>query len=72
MKFAAVLERKDGKDLVGVYYAGNDWKMVNQLVLDTSDAQDLRWANSDSAVMVWDSALDSKIVIVSAATGDVL
>ena len=28
-KFAAILEKKDAKDMVGVYYAGNEWKMVN-------------------------------------------
>lgn len=42
------------------------------MVVDTTDAQDLRWANSDSAIMLWDSPLDSRILIVSAATGDML
>lgn len=37
-KFAAILERRDGKDMVGIYYAGNDWKMVNQVGLETIDA----------------------------------
>ena len=36
-KFAAILERKDAKDIIGVYYAGNEWKMVNQVVCDTLD-----------------------------------
>ena len=30
-KFAAILERKDAKDLIGIYYAGNEWKLVNQI-----------------------------------------
>jgi len=28
-KFAALAERKDARDVVGIYYAGNDWKLVN-------------------------------------------
>lgn len=28
-KFAALCERKDCKDVIGIYYAGNDWKIVN-------------------------------------------
>ena len=30
-KFAALLERKDAKDVLGIYYAGNDWKLINRL-----------------------------------------
>ena len=29
-KFAALAERKDAKDIIGIYYAGNEWKMMNQ------------------------------------------
>ena len=28
LKFAALAERKEARDFVGIYYAGNDWKMV--------------------------------------------
>jgi hypothetical protein len=28
-KFAALAERKDAKDIIGIYYAGNEWKMIN-------------------------------------------
>ena len=70
-KFAAVLERKEARDMIGIYYAGNEWKMVNQLSLDTFDAQDIKWIHSDSALLVWDTALESKIFIYSAATGDI-
>lgn len=34
--------------------------------------QDLKWVNGDSAIMVWDVAIDSKILIYSVATGSVL
>lgn len=71
-KFAALAERKDGRDAVGIYYAGNEWKMVNQLDIDTFDMQDLRWVNGDSAIMVWENALESKILVYSVGTGDLL
>jgi len=71
-KFVALAERKDAKDIVGIYYAGNDWKMVNQIECDTVDLQDIKWANSDSAILTWDTALESKILVYSVATGNVL
>jgi len=41
-------------------------------VIDTLDAQDIKWINSDAAILVWDTALESKILTYSAATGDLL
>jgi hypothetical protein len=71
-KFAALAERKDGKDIIGIYYAGNEWKMINQIECDTFDLQDIKWINGDSAILVYDTALESKILVYSAATNDVL
>jgi WD40 repeat protein len=71
-KFCAIAERKDAKDIVGIYYAGNDWKMVNQLPVDTMDLQDIKWTSGDSAILTWDTALESKILIYSVATGNLL
>jgi len=71
-KFAALAERKDGKDNIGIYYAGNEWKMINQIECDTFDLQDIKWINGDSAILVYDTALESKILVYSAATNDVL
>ena len=71
-KFCALLERREARDIIGVYYAGNEWKMVNKILLDTMDAQDVKWVSSDAALLVHDTALESKIMIYSAATGDVL
>jgi WD40 repeat protein len=39
---------------------------------DTMDAQDVKWVSSDSALLVHDSALECRIFVYSAATGDVL
>ena len=58
-KFVAICERKDARDIVGIYYAGNDWKMVNQIDIDTSDMQDVKWTNGDSAILVWDTPMES-------------
>ena len=71
-KFAAIAERKDAKDIVGIYYAGNEWKMVQQIETDTFDLKDVKWTNGDSAILVWDTALDPKILIYSVATGDLI
>ena len=71
-KFAAVAERKEGRDVVGIYYAGNDWKMVNSLDVDTADLQDIKWSNGDSTILIWDTPLESRIFIYSVATGDLL
>ena len=71
-KFAALAERKEAKDIVGIYYAGNDWKMVTQIEVDTFDLQDVKWISGDSAIIVWDTALECKILIYSVATGELL
>lgn len=72
MKFAALVERKEARDTIGIYYAGNDWKLVNKIEVDTFDLQDLKWINGDSAILIWDSPLESKILVYSVATCDVL
>lgn len=71
-KFAALAERKDAKDIVGIYYAGNNWQLVNQLEVDTFDLQDLKWINGDTYLLVWDSPLDSKLLLYSVGTRDLL
>jgi hypothetical protein len=46
--------------------------MINQIECDTFDLQDIKWINGDSAILVYDTALESKILVYSAATNDVL
>jgi hypothetical protein len=53
-----LLERKESKDIIGIYYAGNEWKIINQISIETFDVQDLKWINGDSALLVWDSPLE--------------
>jgi hypothetical protein len=71
-KFMALAERRDLKDWVSIYYAGNDWKLVNTFEVETFDLHDLMWTREDTAILVWDTPLESKILIYSAMTGEVL
>ena len=71
-KFVALAERKDSKDIVGIYYAGNEWKMVNQILVDTNDLQDLKWSNGDTSILVWDCPFENQILIYSVATAELL
>lgn len=57
---------------MSIYYAGKDWKLMHSFDVDTLDMQDIRWINYDSAIIVWDTALESKIFIYSVATGDLI
>jgi WD40 repeat protein len=71
-KFMALAERRELKDWVSIYYTGGDWKLVNTFEVDTFDLNDLTWTKADSAILVWDTPLESKILIYSALTGEVL
>ncbi|TNV82764.1 hypothetical protein FGO68_gene14707 [Halteria grandinella] len=71
-KFIAVAERKEARDWVSIYYTGNEWKLVNTFEVDTFDLADLMWCKEDSAILVWDSALESRFLVYSALTGDKL
>ena len=69
-KFMALAERKEAKDWVSLYYTGQDWKMVNTFEVETFDLQDVMWCKEDTAVLVYDSPLESRILIYSAMTGE--
>jgi hypothetical protein len=66
----AIAERREAKDWVSIYFTGNEWKMVNTFEVDTFDMSDLMWCKSDTAVLVYDSPLDAKILVYSAMTGE--
>ena len=36
-KFAALAEKEGGRDRVGIYYATDEWKLLNQLSVETFD-----------------------------------
>ena len=41
-------------------------------MVETNDLQDLKWTSKDTAILVWDNALENQILIYSAATADLL
>ena len=65
----ALAERRDGKDWVSIYYTGVDWKLINTFEVETFDMQDLMWVKEDTAILVYDTYLEAKILIYSAMTG---
>lgn len=71
-KFVAIAERREYKDWISIYYGGLDWKLMNTFETDTLDLTDLFWTKEDSAVLVYDSPLESKILLYSAMTGDLI
>lgn len=46
--------------------------MINSFDVDTLDLQDLKFIMSDTAVLTWDIPTESRILIYSIATGDLL
>ena len=65
-RYFAVLERRDYRDHVSIYSC-DAWKMVRYFPVDTNDAADLSWSPDGSALAVYDSLLDYKVLVYSAA-----
>jgi WD40 repeat protein len=71
-KFMAIAERRECKDWVSIYYTGNEWKLVNTFEVETLDLVDLQWIKEDTAILLWDSPLECKILVYSAMTGELI
>lgn len=71
-KFMALAERRENKDWVSIYYANNEWKLVNTFEVDTFDMVDLMWIKEDTSILVYDTPLEAKILVYSAMTGEAL
>jgi hypothetical protein len=65
-----VAERREAKDWVSIYFTGNEWKLVNTFEVDTFDMADLTWCKEDTAILVYDSPLEAKILVYSVMTGE--
>jgi hypothetical protein len=65
-----LVERRESKDWISIYYTGADWKMVNTFDVETFDLIDAMWCKEDTAIMVYDTPLEAKILIYSALTGE--
>ena len=71
-KFMALAERREAKDWVSIYYTGNDWKLINAFEVDTFDLADIMWTKEDTAILVYDTPLEAKVLIYSVMTGEIV
>ncbi|KAK1274391.1 hypothetical protein QJS04_geneDACA012497 [Acorus gramineus] len=63
-KFAAVCTRRDCKEYVNLLSCQN-WEIMGVFAVDTIDLADLEWSPDDSAIVIWDSPLEYKVLIYS-------
>lgn len=63
-KFAAICTRRDCKDYVNLLSCYS-WEIVSVFAVDTLDLADIQWSPDDSAIVIWDSPLEYKILIYS-------
>lgn len=66
----AIVEKKEAKDWVSIYCTSGEWALVNTFEVDTFDMADLMWCRMDSAILVYDSPLEAKILVYNALTGE--
>ena len=60
--FMALVERKDTKDIIGVYYI-KKWSCFRRFPTDTEDLQDIKWSYDNSNIIVIDTPAVCKLLI---------
>ena len=68
--FMALIERRDNKDYIGVYFTG-DWSLVSHFQCESFDLQDICWSKDDTSIICYDSELECKMLIYS-PTGNLI
>ncbi|KAL9267780.1 WD repeat-containing protein [Drosera capensis] len=63
-KFAAVCTRRDCKDYLNLLSC-HSWEIMGVFAVDTLDVADIEWSPDDSALVIWDSPLEYKVLIYS-------
>ncbi|XP_059461014.1 uncharacterized protein LOC132190135 isoform X1 [Corylus avellana] len=63
-KFAAICTRRDCKDYINLLSC-NSWEIMGVFAVDTLDLADIEWSPDDSAIVIWDSPLEYKVLIYS-------
>ncbi|KAJ6705305.1 WD REPEAT PROTEIN 8-RELATED [Salix purpurea] len=63
-KFAAICTRRDCKDYVNLLSC-HAWEIMGAFSVDTLDLADIEWSPDDSAIVIWDSPLEYKVLIYS-------
>lgn len=60
-KFAAICTRRDCKDYINLLSCYT-WEIMGTFAVDTLDLADIEWSPDDSAIVIWDSPLEYKVV----------
>lgn len=63
-KFAAICTRRDCKDYVNLLSC-HTWEIMGVFAVDTLDLADIQWSLDDSAIVIWDSILEYKVLVYS-------
>lgn len=63
-KFAAICTRRDCKDYVNLLSC-HTWEIMGVFAVDTLDLADIQWSPDDSAIVIWDSILEYKVLVYS-------
>ncbi|XWS36981.1 hypothetical protein CRYUN_Cryun19dG0004000 [Craigia yunnanensis] len=63
-KFAAICTRRDCKDYINLLSCYS-WEIMGVFAVDTVDLADIQWSPDDSAIVIWDSPLEYKVLIYS-------
>lgn len=63
-KFCAICTRRDCKDYINLLSC-QTWEIMGIFAVDTLDLADIQWSPDDSALVIWDSFLDYKVLIYS-------
>ncbi|KAL6980911.1 hypothetical protein U1Q18_022547 [Sarracenia purpurea var. burkii] len=63
-KFAAICTRRDCKDYINLLSC-HTWEIMGVFSVDTLDLTDIEWSPDDSAIVIWDSSLEYKVLIYS-------
>ncbi|CAA2997769.1 WD repeat-containing WRAP73 [Olea europaea subsp. europaea] len=63
-KFSAICTRRDCKDYVNLLSC-HTWEIMGVFAVDTLDLADIQWSPDDSAIVIWDSPLEYKVLIYS-------
>ena len=62
--FMALAERREGKDVIGIYYV-NKWSCIKKFETLTEDLQDVKWTYDNSALLIPDTPTTCKLFIYS-------
>eukprot|EP00468_Gymnochlora_sp_CCMP2014_P008993 CAMPEP_0167763550 /NCGR_PEP_ID=MMETSP0110_2-20121227/13449_1 /TAXON_ID=629695 /ORGANISM="Gymnochlora sp., Strain CCMP2014" /LENGTH=456 /DNA_ID=CAMNT_0007650675 /DNA_START=187 /DNA_END=1557 /DNA_ORIENTATION=+ len=63
-KFLAVLERRDFKDMMGIYSC-KTFELLQSFRINTEAAEDIAWSPDDTAIAVWDTNLEYNVFVYS-------